>query len=178
MNSKIKAKHLHFITQNKKNQNAGFTLIELLVVIIIIGILATIALPSFLNQTAKARGAEAKNNVGSMNRAQQSYFLEQQTFTTDIDELGIGMDNSTDNFVYSAEEGTGGLGSAVVNQGKSIKDDIKSYTGAVFYTASSGTSEGYTTTILCEALNPDNIVAVATTTITSSSCGSNARSVK
>lgn len=178
MKIELQAKYLQFMLSKKKNQNTGFTLIELLVVIIIIGILSAIALPSFLNQTAKARGAEAKTNVGSMNRAQQAYFLEQQTFTTDIDELGLGMDNSTDNFTYSAEEGASGIRSAVVNQGKSIKDDIKSYTGGVFYTPSNSISEGFTTTILCEANNSDDAVAVAATTITSNSCGNNARPVE
>jgi len=42
-------------------------LVELLVVVIIIGILTAIALPTFLNQTVKAKQAEAKNTIGTVN---------------------------------------------------------------------------------------------------------------
>jgi type IV pilus assembly protein PilA len=68
-------------------QKLGFTLIELLVSIVIIGVLSAIALPSFLNQSAKARGSEAKANLGSMNRAQQAYRLENGTFASSINSL-------------------------------------------------------------------------------------------
>lgn len=65
----------------------GFTLIELLVSIVIIGVLSAIALPSFLNQSAKARGSEAKAALGSINRAQQAYRYEKGAFAINIDGL-------------------------------------------------------------------------------------------
>jgi len=151
MKTELKAKLLQHLTKKNQNNNAGFTLIELLVVIIIIGILSAIALPSFLNQAAKARGAEAKSNVGAMNRAQQAYFLEQQTFTETVAELGLSMASSTDNFTYTAEENgqieptEDDASAGVTNLATSKKPDIKGYAGGTFYQA------GSTTTILCEA---------------------------
>lgn len=148
MKTELKAKFLQHLI-NRKQDDKGFTLIELLVVIIIIGVLSAIALPSFLNQAAKARAAEAKSNVGSMNRAQQAYYLENQCFSIDVGGLGLSMVNSTDNFDYKAEA-NGEITSGVTNFGTSKKPDIKSYSGGTFYIQSATATEGSTVTILCE----------------------------
>ena len=56
-----------------RNEESGFTLIELLVVMLIIGILAAIALPSFFNQRDKAGDAEAKSGVKTAQTAIETY---------------------------------------------------------------------------------------------------------
>jgi type IV pilus assembly protein PilA len=107
MKSEFQAKYLQRLLSKEQN-NEGFTLIELLVVIIIVGVLAAIALPSFLNQAGRARATEGTNNVGALIRAQQVHRFENPTYANGVNVLSVkiagnyydySFDNATNNAV-------------------------------------------------------------------------------
>jgi type IV pilus assembly protein PilA len=70
---------LHKLRERAQDEK-GFTLIELLVVILIIGILAAIALPAFLNQRGKAQDSEAKSAARTAQTAMETYYTDNQDY--------------------------------------------------------------------------------------------------
>ncbi len=74
---------------NEKRSSKGFTLIELMIVVTIIGILASIALPSFTTFLAQSRQAEPKAMLKTWFSTQRSYFAEKSAYTESFVVLGF-----------------------------------------------------------------------------------------
>ena len=68
------------IHKSMEEKDRGFTLIELLVVIIIIGILAAIAIPVFLNQRRKGWDAAIQSDLKNAATAMETYLTEEGTY--------------------------------------------------------------------------------------------------
>ncbi|MFP4168032.1 MAG: type IV pilin protein [Desulfonatronovibrionaceae bacterium] len=84
----------------KMMQSKGFTLIELMIVVAIIGILAAIAIPNYMNYQCKAKQSEAKTNLGSIRTSQEAFRAEHDSFTTDLGDIGFTVEGDK---VYSYE---------------------------------------------------------------------------
>jgi prepilin-type N-terminal cleavage/methylation domain-containing protein len=145
MNSAFKFKLIQAL--NKKNGNKGFTLIELLVVVIIIGVLAAIALPNLLGQVAKGRQAEARTNLGVLNRAQQVYRLENTAFGT-LTQLPIALTGTYYDFGDVGTANPTGAGASATAK-TNYSNDIRDYASSV-----GQTTAGAFNAIICEATNP------------------------
>jgi type IV pilus assembly protein PilA len=110
----------------------GFTLIELLVVILIIGILAAIALPSFLGQQQKAQDTDAKSNARSLVEHVESCYAN----TQDYQQCGVAALGATGLPLGS------GLGQATVTSGdaQSYTITAKSKSGGIFTITKTGST--------------------------------------
>ena len=87
------------LTKMQEENEEGFTLIELLVVIIIIGILATIAIPVFLNQRKKGYDAGIKSDLRNAATAEETWLTDYDAYTTqesDLETEGFKFSSATD----------------------------------------------------------------------------------
>lgn len=75
----------------------GFTLIELLVVVIIIGILAAIAIPTFLNQRTRAWNSAAESELRNAAVVQESWYVDNGEYASAVADLeSEGFNSSSD----------------------------------------------------------------------------------
>jgi type IV pilus assembly protein PilA len=173
MKTELKAKFIQHLL-GKKKDNEGFTLLELLVVIIIIGILSAIALPSFLNQGAKAKQSEAKIYIGLVNKTQQTYRNENTSFaggSTGFADLQIGISTATTNYNYAltAANDTSTSVTATSQDAKALK----SFSGGIVILTS-----GQTSTIACQTTGVTSTPPTMTLAPTSSAACSSGENMK
>jgi prepilin-type N-terminal cleavage/methylation domain-containing protein len=91
---------------------AGFTLIELLVVVVIIGVLASIAIPRYALTKGRANIARVKSDLRNLETAQESYFYENSMYSTTVAALKVNTSPGVSITVVAADS-TGWSATAV-----------------------------------------------------------------
>lgn len=77
-------------------QQKGFTLIELMIVVVIIGILAMIAYPSYQESVTKTRRTDGKGLLLEVMSGQERYYTRNNTYSTDLTDLGYAAATNID----------------------------------------------------------------------------------
>ncbi|KPL19474.1 MAG: hypothetical protein AMJ92_02915 [candidate division Zixibacteria bacterium SM23_81] len=98
----------------KLNNRRGFTLIELMIVVVIIGILAALAIPKFIQVTGKAKVSEAKTILKEIFTLEKAYFNEHDTYVAFADgaecaSIGFALPEGVSRFNYKVEAGAAGI---------------------------------------------------------------------
>ena len=93
----------------------GFTLIELMIVVAIIGILAAIAIPNFLQYQARARQSEGRTNLGGIFVSETAFLGETGRYGS-FQEIGFTLASATNRYTYRGplNGGVGGDGACAL----------------------------------------------------------------
>jgi len=101
----------------------GFTLIELMIVVAIIGILAAIAIPNFIQYQMRSRTSEAKTNLSAVKTAELAFQAENRCMLTSTEVVPAAVPNNGAMVAWTGAAATAtqkcfdNLGAAITNQG-------------------------------------------------------------
>ncbi|EDX70965.1 hypothetical protein MC7420_8216 [Coleofasciculus chthonoplastes PCC 7420] len=138
------------MTADKNDTNSGYGC-GCLALLGLIGLLGLYyLLVEFTNIARETQQYEPKHYIGSINRAQQDYVLEEGNFTDNIAELGLGISTETTDYSYSSHA----TPLSVINYSVSRTSDLESHVGGVFLGNIEQTGESTTFAILCQAKSP------------------------
>jgi len=143
-------------------RNKGFTLIELMIVVVIIGILAAIAIPNFINMQSRAKEASAKSNAHTTQLAAEDFSVQNDgVYAADV-----GADALPNGSVLTSLLPNGGalLANPFSRVLDSPVDGAAAAAGQVGYTPvdtdADGTMDGYT----IDALGKDGVTVIISLT--------------
>lgn len=109
----------------KNKKNGGMTLVELLIVVAIVGILASVALPSWNSQVQKVRRADARNALLNVQLEQEKYRSTNGAYAGGLSDLGLGHYETGDYYNVSivSNSFTAFLATAAPNTNGDQSDD-------------------------------------------------------
>jgi type IV pilus assembly protein PilE len=79
----------------------GMSLIELMVVVLVVAILSVVAIPSYRGYMQRAQRTEAKDALVRLANNQERYYLQFNTYTSDVTALGFPVSGATDEGSYT-----------------------------------------------------------------------------
>lgn len=88
----------------------GFTLVELMITVVVIAILSSLGYAAYTEQIAKSRRAAARALVMDVMQHEERFFTENNSYTTDLTQMGYGATLKTDRNTHSISLAAGPSG--------------------------------------------------------------------
>lgn len=84
--------------KNRNKKNNGYTLIEIIVTIIILGVIASLAIPNYVVSVERTKASEGAQMLEALLNGQRRHLIEYNEYATDISQLDVEVKTLTNNF--------------------------------------------------------------------------------